>query len=135
MSNNKEQNKYILFVIIFLIIVYLLSNISNNNSIIPEHILKGDTFKIIASTSTSTMDKEIIKYAKKEGFNVEIDHYGDLEIVDILNDNSSNYNAVWISNSLWLYMLDNSYLTTDSKSIVIDPVVMGIEKSNIIKTY
>ena len=46
-----------------------------------------------------------------------------------MNSDSKNYDAVWISNSLWLYMLDNSYLTTDSKSIVIDPVVMAIKKS------
>ena len=86
-------------------------------------------FRIISSTSTSKMDDAIIKYGKKNGIKVNVEHYGDLEIVDILNSDSSNYDAVWISNSLWLYMLDNQYLTTDSKSIVIDPVVMGIEKS------
>jgi Ca-activated chloride channel family protein len=75
------------------------------------------------------MDKSIIDYGKKNGISVEIEHYGDLEIVDILNADSKNYDAVWISNSLWLYMLDNTSLTTDSKSIVVDPVVMGIEKS------
>ena len=87
-----------------------------------------NTFKIIASTSTSSVDNEIIKYGKKNNIKVEIEHYGDLEIVDILNNNSKDYDAVWISNSIWLYMLDNSNLVTDSKSIVIDPVVMAIEK-------
>jgi Ca-activated chloride channel family protein len=75
------------------------------------------------------MDEEIINYGKKNKINIEIDHYGDLEIVDILNNNSEQYDAVWISNSIWLYMLNNSYLTTDSKSIVINPVVLGINKS------
>ena len=99
---------------------------SNNGA-----VTKNDdkVFRIIASTSTDKMDNELIKYGKKKGIKVEIEHYGDLEIVDILNTNSKPYDAVWISNSLWLYMLDNSYLTTDSKSIVIDPVVMAIEKS------
>ena len=85
--------------------------------------------KIIASNSTKSMYNSVKDYAKKQGFDVDIDYYGDLEIVDILNEDSSNYDAVWMSNSIWLYMLDNQYLTTDSKSIVIDPVVMGIEKS------
>ena len=89
----------------------------------------SDTFKIIASTSTKKMDDELIKYGRKNHIKVEIEHYGDLEIVDILNADSKDYDAVWISNSLWLYMLDNTSLTTDSKSIVVDPVVMGIEKS------
>ena len=50
-------------------------------------------------------------------------------VCDILNEDSSDYDAVWISNSIWLYMLDNSNLITDSKSIVTVPVVMGINKS------
>ena len=34
-----------------------------------------------------------------------------------------------MSNSIWLYMLNNSYLVKNSKSIAITPVVMGIKKS------
>ena len=52
---------------------------------------------------------------------------GDLEIVDELNANSEEYDAVWISNSTWLYNLNNSYLTSESSSISISPVVMGIK--------
>lgn len=126
MDNKGYKYIVIAIVVIVLFWIFIGSSDSDGGSI---SFFNKDTFKIIASTSTKAMDDEIIKHAKKEGFNVEIDHYGDLEIVDILNDDSSNYDAVWISNSIWLYMLDNSYLTTDSKSIVIDPVVMGITKS------
>lgn len=90
---------------------------------------ESSVFRILASTSTKKMDEQLIKYGKKNNINVEIEHRGDLEIVDILNTDSKHYDAVWISNSIWLYQLNNSYLTTDSKSIVIDPVVMGITKS------
>ena len=44
-------------------------------------------------------------------------------------NSGEKYDAVWISNSIWLYMLNNSNLITDSKSIVIDPVVIAIQKS------
>ena len=54
---------------------------------------------------------------------------GDLDIVDELDRNSKDYDAVWISNSMWLYLLDNSYLTSNSKSISISPVVFGISES------
>ena len=91
--------------------------------------MSGSTFTIISSSSTKSMDDEIIKFGKKNGKKIKIEHYGDLEIVDILNNDSKKYDAVWISNSIWLYMLDNSYLVTDSKSIVIDPVVLAVEKS------
>ena len=127
MKNNKENNRFIP-VLIFIIIAYVFIkpffNIEGSNT-----KQNDSTFRILASTSTEKMDDKLIRYGKKKGIKVDIEHYGDLEIVDILNSDSSHYDAVWISNSIWLYMLDNSYLTTDSKSIVIDPVVMAIEKS------
>ena len=125
MGKKKSFNsiKWIWIVFIFIFIIFACSDkneVSNRNK---------DTFNIIASTSTSSMDSDIIKFGMKNNIDINIEHYGDLEIVDILNSNSKEYDAVWISNSIWLYMLDNSYLATDSKSIVIDPVVMGITKS------
>lgn len=123
-NTNKKSKSILIFCLIIIgyIILKGLFNIDINNG-------NDSTFRILASTSTEKMDEKIIKYGKKNGIKVEIEHYGDLEIVDILNSDSSPYDAVWISNSIWLYMLDNTYLTTDSKSIVIDPVVMAIEKS------
>ena len=54
---------------------------------------------------------------------------GDLDIIDELDHNSENYDAVWISNSMWLYLLENSYLTSNAKSISVSPVVFGIRES------
>lgn len=129
-KNNVSAGKVIGVIIIIYVFLNIISSMisGNNNEYKPKEKSRG-TFTLIASTSTKKMDSALIKYAKKNGIKLEIEHYGDLEIVDILNEDSSYYDAVWISNSLWLYQLDNSYLTTDSKSIVIDPVVMGITKS------
>lgn len=126
----KKKDK-IIAVVIFLLLVFWLFGRTGENSNNDDNHNKNDDkiFRIIASTSTDKMDDKLIKYGKKNGIKVEIEHYGDLEIVDILNTDSKPYDAVWISNSIWLYMLDNSNLTTDSKSIVINPVVMAIEKS------
>ena len=126
---NKDTKKYVTIAIIVgfvLLTLEFLGRVKVNEFF---DNYNNNHIKIIASNSTKAMYTSIKDYAKKKGFDVDIDYYGDLEIVDILNENSSNYDAVWMSNSIWLYMLDNQYLTTDSKSIVIDPVVMGIEKS------
>lgn len=56
-------------------------------------------------------------------------YMGDLDIVGELNNNSKRYDAVWLSNSMWLYMLDNQYLVSNSKSISISPVVFGVKMS------
>ena len=131
MNNNENKRNKSIFVFCLILIGYFLLkglfNIGTNDENTP--VRDDNTFRILASTSTEKMDDKLIKYGRKKGIKVEIEHYGDLEIVDILNSDSRPYDAVWISNSIWLYMLDNSYLTTDSKSIVIDPVVMAIEKS------
>lgn len=125
---NNKGYKYIIIAIVVLLIFWIyIANVEDKDN--PISFLNKDTFRIIASTSTKPMDDEIIKYGKENGIDIVVEHYGDLEIVDMLNDKSSNYDAVWLSNSLWLYMLDNTNLTTDSKSIVINPVVMGIKKS------
>ena len=130
MKGNKNKNRIGIIIIFILLFIRFCAPLFASDDT-TNNVTKRDdkTFRIIASTSTSKMDDKIIKYGKKNGIKVDIEHYGDLEIVDKLNDDSSPYDAVWISNSLWLYMLDNTYLTTDSKSIVIDPVVMGITKS------
>ncbi len=132
MNNGSKGNNKTIFIIVILIIFYIFSNSIKSNNNYEDRKNKprnSNTFKIIASTSTTSIDKNLIAYGKKKGFEVDIEHYGDLEIVNMLNSNSKDYDAVWISNSIWLYMLDNSSLITDSKSIVIDPVVMGIKKS------
>lgn len=133
MATNNNQKKdsipiIIIGVIFFLIIASMLSK-NTENDLDKIVVNNKDVFRIISSTSTKAMDDEIIDYGKKNGIKIEIEHYGDLEIVDKLNDDSSLYDAVWISNSLWLYQLENSYLVQNSKSIVIDPVVLGITKS------
>ena len=127
-SNQKKGFKWGILIAV-LIGIKLITSIAENIDYGFDIDDEDKVFRIISSTSTAKLDDEIIKYGQENGIDIEIEHYGDLEIVDILNEDSSTYDAVWISNSIWLYMLDNSYLVTDSKSIVINPVVMGIEKS------
>ena len=127
-KNNPKILKWLFILIIGLI---LINSCGSEEQEKPKK--SKNTFTIISSTSTSALDQEIKKYGKENKINIEIEHYGDLEIVDILNNNSKDYDAVWISNSIWLYMLENSNLITDSKSIVIDPVVMAVEKSKAIE--
>ena len=49
--------------------------------------------------------------------------------MNTLNTSSSNYDAVWLSNSIWSYMLDSSVSLSNSKCTSINPVIFGIKKS------
>ena len=83
------------------------------------------------SYENQDMEQYVTKFAKKNKINISFEYMGDLEIVEELNNNSKEYDAVWISNSIWLYMLNNTYTVSLSKSISISPVVMGIKMSKI----
>lgn len=120
------------FIILYLIFFLAVPMVGGLLSAIGEFVEKSNEkneFRILASASHEFFGDELEEFAKKNKIKLDIQYRGDLEIVDILNSKEELYDAVWISNSIWLYMLDNSYLVTDSKSIAINPVVMAVKKS------
>ena len=138
MSNKKNvdnTNKIIIVAVISVIfIAYILnslitsiSNLSGYNA--EKYNVLGKNITILSSYDYNSLEKDILEYASDNNINVKFVYKGDLEIVDELNNNSKDYDAVWISNSMWLYMLDNNYLHSDSKSLGVSPIVFGIRKS------
>lgn len=85
------------------------------------------SFRILANLDNKDFMDELVKYGKGEHINVYVEYADDLEAVDMLEEDN-NYDAVWMSNSVWLYMLNNAKVS-NSKSISINPVVMGVKKS------
>ena len=51
-----------------------------------------------------------------------------MEIIQKLNKGES-YDAVWLSNSIWGYMLDDTVKLSESKFTNISPIIFGIKKS------
>lgn len=125
MKNNKLL--VTIFVVIFLIILY--NSFSGPITETFNNLISDKTFRLISTNANKYLENDLQTFAQKEKIKLEIDYYDDLEIIEKLNDSSNNYDAVWISNSIWLYMLNNSYLVTNSKSIAVSPVVMGVKKS------
>lgn len=127
---NKEKGNF--FNIVTAVIIGAILLLSLNSAGVEDIIVSkksAGTLNILSSYDNSIVEDEIIKYAKSIDKKVSFTYMGDLEIVDELDHNSKEYDAVWISNSMWLYLLDNSYLTSNSKSISISPVVFGITQS------
>ena len=86
-------------------------------------------FNILLSEEMKNVAYIIENYAKTKGYNVNIDYAGTLEIMDKLND-KQKYDAIWIANSIWTYMIDSKDFTlSNSKSTSGTPVVFGIKKS------
>lgn len=104
------------------------SSIKNMNMLSSTNLKSNNTFKLISSTENKDIENELKKFAKNESINLEIDYAGTIDIMQKLNK-GEEYDAVWASNSIWLYMLDSTKVkTSNSKSTSINPVVFGITK-------
>ncbi len=127
--NEKKKNNQKLFIILFCIFLLIFSALKLGDSSSGTSPQESNDLNILSSYENADLEDNIKSYAKKNKINLKFTYMGDLDIVEELNANSKNYDAVWIANSMWLYMLDNTYLTSDSKSISISPVVFGVKKS------
>ena len=125
-KNNNSKTGIIVFLLVFIAVFSLAKGCSGNGSIFDN---KDDDFNILASYDYKNIEESLVKYGKKNDIDIKFTYMGDIDIVDELNVNNKAYDAVWISNSMWLYMLNNQYLHSETKSLGISPVVFGIKKS------
>lgn len=129
-----EKNKKIFIIIAVIVIIWLLVAASVVGNFIESLLAEteneslDETFKIIASTENKDMENILKEYAKKNQIKLQIDYAGTIEIMEKLNKGET-YDAVWCSNSIWLYMLNDNISIQNSKSTSINPVVFGIKKS------
>lgn len=98
-------------------------NNQDNNEIIGE-----DTFKIISSSENRDMEGMVTEYARDNGIDVSFEYAGTLDIMEKLNS-GEEYDAVWSSNSIWLYMLNKNVTVSNSKSTSTNPVVFAVKNS------
>lgn len=91
--------------------------------------ISSNEFNILSSFDNKYMEKYVIDYGKKNNINIKFEFMGDLDIIDELNNNKDKYDSVWISNSMWFYMLNNPYMASNTKSISISPIVFGIKET------
>lgn len=140
MEGNKRVSVLFIFLIV-LIIVFIANivnlfkkqepeksavgeNISNNNNQATEEL---SNFKLISSSENEGIDEFLTKYAKSQNIDLEIEYAEDKDIVDMLNS-GEKYDAVWVSDSIWLNMLEDTVHIVDAKSTSINPIVLAIKE-------
>lgn len=128
-----KRNKNIIVIAVFIIIIIIISNLinsSDNSKYITniEDVEEIKTFNIISSSENKDIEEIIQNYAKNKEYKINIDYAGTLDIMQKLN-NGEKYDAVWASNSIWLYMLEDNVKISNSKCTSINPVIFGITKT------
>ena len=119
-SNFIEIAAYIVLIISFIFVIGVaIVNLTKE--------ISKETIKIISSIDNKDLEEIVIEYANKNNINVNIDYIAPLELIEKLNSNEE-YDALWLSNSMWLNMLDNISIS-NSKVISKNPIVFGIKNS------
>ena len=137
-KNNKNKSFIVPVIIIIFVIAFIAIFIDGINSKnggdnkllkqIENTFNYPKTFKIISSQENKSSEVIIQDYAKQKGYDVEFEYAGTLDIIQKLNQ-GEEYDAVWLSNSMWGYMLDSNIKLSNSKCTSINPVIFGIKKS------
>lgn len=147
MENTLENNnnsikigsvKLIAWIIVFIVfVIFLISGFASkssknvgktyNTTTNQERYYKS-TFRIISSQENKNLESILKDYSRKKGYDIDIEYAGTLDITQKLNS-GEQYDGVWLSNSIWAYMLDSSVSISNSKCTSITPVIFGIKKS------
>ena len=124
---NLNNKKTTIFIIIFILFcLYIIGKDSSVSDIFQDN--SRDKFRIISSSENEDIESIILDFAEKEGIDVKIDYAGTLDIMEKLNS-GQEYDAVWASNSIWLYMLNSNIKTKNSESTSTNPVVFAVKQS------
>lgn len=86
-------------------------------------------FRILVSSENEDAAAILQDFAGKEKLDVEFDTASTMDMMDTLNSETCQYDAAWLSNSIWVYMLDGTQKVTNAKATFISPVVFGVAKS------
>lgn len=126
---NKQQKSTLIFfiVVIFLCVLPILVTRNSDNKDV-EVRKRAETFKIISSSENEDLEEIVLDFAVNNDIDITLEYAGTLDIMEKLN-NGEEYDAVWTSNSIWLYMLEDSVKVSNSESTSINPVVFAVTKS------
>ena len=134
-TNKSSKRIGMIIGIIILAIIFISSYYDDSNNVTQQGKIDNtskqqvNTLRIISSQENEPLEAIVQNYAKTKDYNITFDYAGTLDIIQDLNENSTNYDAMWISNSIWSYMVDSSVKISNSKCTSINPVIFAIKKS------
>ncbi len=115
--------------LLLLAILFMLTGCSQDPGTTPS--AKQERYlRILCCPENKELEPILNDFAREHNARFEFTYAGALDIIRMLNSGSaSNYDAVWLSNSIWASRLNNSSILTNGKSIFISPVVFAIDRA------
>ena len=123
---------FILFIIIFILGIRNNLDTNSKNEIVGKLFSNPEnTIKIIASFENKYFGEILEQYSLLKNFDINVEYAGTLEIIKKIND-GEKYNAIWISDTMWLGMLDEEIKYSSVNYTHVNPIVVVL-KNNIVK--
>jgi len=115
--------------LLLLAILFTLTGCSQSSRTTPA--AKEERYlRILSCPENKELEPILSEFAKEHDARFEFSYAGALDIIQKLNsDEASNYDAVWLSNSIWISRLNNSSILKNGKSIFISPVVFAVDRA------
>lgn len=86
--------------------------------------------RILCCPENKELEPILNDFAGEHNARFDFSYAGTLDIIRTLNsDKASNYDAVWLSNSIWTSRLSDSSILKNGKSVFISPVVFAIDRA------
>lgn len=115
--------------LLFLAILFTLTGCSQDSKTTPS--AKEERYlRILCCPENKELEPILNDFASEHNARFDFSYAGALDIIQLLNSGeASDYDAVWLSNSIWTSRLSNSSILTYGKSIFISPVVFAIDRA------
>jgi len=86
-------------------------------------------FTILSGSENVPLEEMVNDFAKKNDVEVKFKYEGSVDIMLELQNNASNYDAVWPASGIWITLGDKDRKVKYAQSVMTTPVVFGIKKS------
>lgn len=89
----------------------------------------NQVLRIVSGSENRELEPLLESYALENHLRIEMTYMGSVDIMRRLQEENSEFDAVWPASSIWISMGDTSFRVKHSKSTTITPVVFGVRKS------
>ena len=120
-----KKNLPIILVVVIAIVLVIVFNTTSSIDSMKKYF--DNDFYLLSSPDNKEFMSELEEYADDNHIDLQVTYADDLETVELLKEENI-YDAIWMSNSVWSFLLSDVSIEK-SKSININPVVFGIKKS------
>src|SRR5208282_451248 len=86
-------------------------------------------FLILSGSENEPIEKIVKDFGDKNGYDIDFQYKGSIDIMLELQQNPSAFDAVWPASGIWITLGDQQKKVKYQQSILTSPVVFGIKKS------